>query len=161
MRDQQTMKGIFKAMSVAWLAAGTLDITYACVASAFRGRMPLTLLQSVASGWQGPAAYSGGTASAVLGLATHYGIMLAMVATFALARLRIAALHERPWWAGSIYGLCLYGVMYGIVLPLRFPEVFPRLNGWLTVTDIIVHLSVGLIIAFSFARFAPAPRACS
>jgi len=42
-------------------------------------------------------------------------------------------------------------VMYGIVLPLRFPEVFPRWSGWLSVTDILVHMGVGLIMALVFA----------
>lgn len=155
MRDKPAQYNLAKAVLIAWLAAGTLDITYACIVSALRGRMPLTLLQSVASGWQGTAAYSGGIPSALLGLSTHYGIMLIMVSTYAFARLRVEKLRDRPWLVGPIYGLCLYAVMYGVVLPLRFPQVFPRFSGWLTVTDIVVHMTVGLIIALCFARFAP------
>lgn len=155
MRDKPAHYNVVKAALIAWLAAGTLDITYACIVSALRGRMPMTLLQSVASGWQGSAAYAGGIPSALLGLFTHYGIMLIMVSTFAVARLRLGMLRDRPWLVGPIYGLCLYAVMYGVVLPLRFPQVFPRFSGWLTVTDIVVHMTVGLIIALCFARFAP------
>ncbi len=117
--------------------------------------MPIALLQRVACGWQESAAYSGGIPSALLGLFTHYGILLILVSTFAIARLRVAKLRDRPWLVGPIYGLCLYAVMYGVVLPLRFPLIFPRFSLWLTTTDIVVHMTVGLIIALCFARFAP------
>ena len=155
MRDLFAKNGAFKATLMAWFAAGTLDITYACIVSAMRGRMPLALLQSVASGWQGSAAYSGGIPSALLGLLTHYGIMLVMVASFFVTRRHVRMLRGRPWLIGPIYGLCLFAVMYGVVLPLRFPQVFPRFSGWLTLTDILVHMAVGLIIALCYARFAP------
>jgi hypothetical protein len=144
----------FRRLLVATVLAGTLDITYACVVSFFRGRMPLTVLQSVATGWIGPAAYSGGVGTALLGLITHYGIMSVMAATFGLAAARMARLRQRPWSSGLLYGAGLYAVMYGIVLPLRFPAIFPRLNGWITVSDIFVHVGVGLIIARVFCAAA-------
>lgn len=144
-------RGFPGSLALATLAAGTLDIVYACVASGLRGRSPMTVLQSVASGWQGSAAFSGGMASAALGLFTHYAIMLTMAAFFGLLARRFAALGGRPWVVGPIYGLGLYAVMYGIVLPLRFPEIYPRINGWITVTDIIVHMAVGVIIAWVFS----------
>jgi hypothetical protein len=132
----------------AGLAGGLLDIVYACIASAVRsGRAPGAVLQSVASGWLGKAAYEGGAATAALGLVTHFGIAITMAAVYGVAATRLAVLRERPWLAGPIYGLGLYLVMYHVVLPLRFPEVFPRFSGWLTVTDLIVHAGVGLIIA--------------
>ena len=136
---------------MAALAGGTLDIVYACVVSYFRGRMPIAVLQSVASGWLGSAAYTGGMATALLGLVTHYGILFVMAAVFGLARARWTPLRQRPYTFGPLYGLGLYAVMYGIVLPLRFPGIFPRLSGWITLTDIVVHMAVGLIIAIVFA----------
>ena len=143
---------------VATLAAGTLDIVYACIVGLLRERSPMTVLQSVATGWQGGAAFEGGVPSALLGLGTHYGIMLAMAACFGLLSRRVPALRRRPWPTGLIYGLGLYAVMYGIVLPLRFPEIFPRLSGWITVTDIIVHMAVGLIIVRLFSAPVAARR---
>ena len=139
------------SLAFATFAGGTLDITYAVIVSAKRGRRPMMVLQSVASGWQGRAAYVGGIPSALLGLVTHYGILLVMAAVFGLAARRWIQLRQRPWPAGLIYGLGLYAVMYGVVLPLRFPDVFPRLNGWVTVSDIIVHMAVGVIIAWAFS----------
>lgn len=135
-------------------AGGTLDLIYACVVSYFKGRMPMTVLQSVASGWQGTSAYQGGWTSALLGLSTHYAILAVMAGVFGLGAMRMASLRQRPWIAGPLYGIGLYAVMYGIVLPLRFPAVFPRLNGWTTVSDIFVHMGVGLIIALIFSASA-------
>jgi hypothetical protein len=148
-----------RRLAIAVAAAGTLDIVYACGISYFRGRMPMAVLQSVASGWQGSVAYAGGVASALLGLVTHYGIMSVMALVFGVVAARLACLRERPLAVGPIYGLGLYAVMYGIVLPLRFPAAFPRLNGWVTVTDVIVHMAVGTIIAWVFSdRRTARPR---
>jgi hypothetical protein len=150
-RAPSVRRGFPASLAIATIGGGTLDIVYAFIASALHGRMPMAVLQSVASGWQGRAAYTGGVASAALGLATHYGIMLVMAAVFGLAARRWARLLQRPMLAGLVYGLALYAVMYGIVLPLRFPDIFPRLNGWVTLTDILVHMAVGVIIAWVFA----------
>ena len=141
-----------RPLLLATAIAGSLDIAYACLVSSIRGRMPIVVLQSVASGWQGTAAYAGGMPSALLGLVTHYGIMAAMAGMFGQAARRLPRLHEQPLGSGLLYGLGLYAVMYGIVLPLRFPAVFPRLNGWITLTDIAVHMAVGMIIAWVWSR---------
>jgi hypothetical protein len=81
--------------------------------------------------------------------------MLIMVSAFALVHLCVSRLLKQAWLVGPLYGLGLYAIMYGNVLPLRFPQVFPRFSGWLTLTDIVVHMMVGLIIAICCARFAP------
>lgn len=156
--DLPRPRGFVHRWLFATAAGGTLDIVYACVVSVFRGRMPMTVLQSVASGWQGSAAYAGGLASALLGLATHYGILSVMAGVYGLAAGRVARLRERPWSSGLLYGVGLYAVMYGVVLPLRFPTVFPRLNGWVSVTDVLVHMAVGVIIAQAFSNAAGATR---
>ena len=114
MRDQPAHDNVAEAVVIAWLAARTLDITYACIVRALRERMPQTLLQSVASGWQGCAAYAGGVASALLGVSTHYGILLVMVSAFALVRLCFSRLRKQAWLVGPVYGLGLYAIMYGI-----------------------------------------------
>ena len=109
------------------LLCGTLDILYAFTASAaLKGRDPIAVLQGVATGPFGDAAASWGLGGAALGALTHYAIMAAMVAVgFALyARKPFTTM---PWWlAGSIYGLALWFVMYGLVLPTRFGAPFPN-----------------------------------
>jgi hypothetical protein len=96
--------------------AGAFDITYAIVYSAVRGMAPQRLLQSVASGLLGTAAYEGGARTAALGLALHFSIALAWASGFYLASRRLPALVRHAVAAGLAYGVVIYLVMYLVVL---------------------------------------------
>jgi uncharacterized membrane protein YagU involved in acid resistance len=144
---------------IAGLGGGLVDITYACIVGATRGRSPEKVLQSVASGWLDKASYQGGWATAALGLVTHFGIVIVMAAVYALASLRLPILRQRPLIMGALYGVALYGVMYGIVLPLRWPAIFPKFDGVISVTDVMSHIGVGLVIALVLARSRRADHA--
>ena len=110
----------------AWLLCGTLDIAYAAVASVLRGGTVTDMLHGVASGPFGAAAVSWDIGGALAGLLTHFAIMGAMVWTWFAVAARWDRLTASPWWlTGTIYGLILYYVMNGIVLPLRFGLPFP------------------------------------
>jgi hypothetical protein len=154
-------KRIIVAILLATLTAGTLDILYAIVVNSLRGASATVVLQSVASGLLGREAYAGGTATAALGLALHYLIMLAMAATFFLAASRWPLLMRRPVASGLLYGLGLYAVMTWVVAPLsRFPG---KLDSTLALFagSVFSHtVFVGLVIAI-FTRHAfesvPAP----
>ncbi len=109
----------------AWLLCGTLDICYAAVWSVLAGSDPGTMLRGVAKGPFGDGAAHWGAGGAIAGLATHYAIMLAMVAFWFAAVRRVPALR-RPWaLTGTLYGFGLYLVMNALVLPLRFGAPFP------------------------------------
>lgn len=144
------------AIVLAGFAGGAVDFVYANGVALVHGRSVLRPWQGVASGWIGKAAAEGGLATAALGLLTHWGIAFCMAAAFALAARRVRRLYERPVASGLLYGLALYGVMYLIVLPLRFPQIFPRWDGVQSLTDIATHLGVGLSIAMVLARDARA-----
>lgn len=110
----------------AWLLCGTLDIVYAAVWSVVAGSDPGKMLRGVAKGPFGDGAGDWGLGGALAGLATHYAIMGAMVAAWFGAARRWPALTAWPWWlSGTVYGLILYAVMNGIILPLRFGSPFP------------------------------------
>ncbi len=108
------------AVLLGGLVAGTLDLAYASTFWGLQiGFTPKQIMQSVAAGWLGrDAAYAGGWPSALLGLASHYGIAIAMAATFYLACLRWPALARRPLRNGALYGAVLYAVMTYVVVPL-------------------------------------------
>ena len=128
------------AILVGGLIAGTLDLTYAVVFSAFRGVAPLRILQSVASGLLGSAAFDGGAATAVLGVFLHYFIMFSAAAVFYLASRRLDFLARRPVIAGVIFGLCMYAVMTFVVLPL---SAFPYKQNFTLVlvsANLFVHM---------------------
>lgn len=132
----------------AGLAGGALDFVYAGIMGLSSGRSIQRVWQGVANGLIGKPALELGWISAALGMATHFIIATAMAAAFAVAASRLPALYRRPWTAGALYGLVLYGVMYGIVLPLRWPAAFPNWSGMASVFDVLAHAGVGLAIVF-------------
>lgn len=135
-------------LSAAALGGGAVDLVYATVVGAASGRSFQRVWQGVASGWLGRSALDLGWASAALGLATHFGIALAMAGGLALVGAKALGVYRRPWVFGLLYGLVLYAVMYGIVLPLRWPEAFPRWSGFVSLADVLAHVGVGLAMMF-------------
>ncbi len=112
------------ALLVAGAVAGTLDASFITIAYVLPGRITLLrLFQGIAKAVLGPAAYQGGLATALLGLAMHYFVALSWAALFAFAarsgwlRRQIAALPG-ALLAGAVYGVVIFGVMTFIVLPL-------------------------------------------
>jgi hypothetical protein len=142
------------AVVVAGLGGGAVDFIYACCVGLIHGRSVMRVWQGVASGWLGKAATDGGLATMALGIATHFGIAICMAAVYALVAARVPLLYRRPVPCGIGHGLVLYAVMYWIVLPLRFPAVFPRWDGVQSITDIASHVGVGTVIAVLLARRA-------
>lgn len=138
---------------VATAVAGTLDIAAAIALGSVAGRSAERVLQSVASGPFGPEAASWGLAGAAVGLIVHFAIMTVMAAAFAVASDRMPALGRRPVLSGLAYGLFLWAVMYWVVLPLRWPALFPTLEPVDVAGQIAIHLLlVGLPIAFLARR---------
>jgi uncharacterized membrane protein YagU involved in acid resistance len=102
--------------------AGTLDILYAIIFSSFRGVAAETIMQSVASGVLGKAAYEGGTGTAALGLVLHFAMALLIAAIFWFASRRLAFMTRNAVASGFAYGICVYLVMNFVVIPLSaFP----------------------------------------
>jgi len=125
----------------AWLLCGTLDIAYAAAASVLQGGTVSGMLRSVASGPFGNAAQGWGAAGAIAGLVTHFAIMGAMVAAWFFVARRWRALTAWPWWVtGTLYGLLLYVVMNGIVLPLRFGLPFPPADAVSGLIALLPHI---------------------
>lgn len=144
--DSGGMATIATLMGVAALVA-TLDALFAISFWAARGVAPMRILQSIAAGVQGAAAFKGGVASALLGLGLHFLIATCMVLGFYLASRQWPALLRFPLWAAMAYGLFLYIVMNRVVVPLSAaPSPRPGPIDWPWVlSSIVVHvLCVGL-----------------
>ena len=108
------------AVVLGGLAAGVIDITYACTFWAIKsGVRPSRIFQSVAAGLLGrQAAVAGGAPTAALGLALHFFIALTVAVVYYTAARYAEALWRRPWAFGSLYGVAVFGVMHYIVVPL-------------------------------------------
>lgn len=133
---------------MAGVAGGALDFVYASSMTLARGRPFASIWQFVASSWLGEAgANLPGAVTASLGILTHFLLSICMAAVYAAAATRIRILYGRPRVMGVLYGLLLYVFMFRVVLPLRWPERFPRWDGVRSLMEIGSHMGVGLVIA--------------
>lgn len=136
------------------LVAGAFDISYAVTFSYWRsGVAPSRVLQSVASGLLGAAAYSGGAVTAALGLGLHFLIALSMATAYVFAARGIPVLARRPVLCGTVYGALLFAFMNLVVIPLS--RVPPRTTFPLVVliTGLLVHMfGIGMPIALAARR---------
>jgi hypothetical protein len=141
---------------LAALVVGALDMGMAMGFWHRHGVPPVRVLQSVAAGLMGPAAFAGGSAAAVLGLLLHLTIAGLMVLAYDLVALRLRWLVRRPWLAGPLYGGVLYLVMTWVVVPLSAAPHAPASTAW-NVASVLSHvLLVGLPCAL-FVRTAQLP----
>lgn len=98
------------------ILAGAFDIVYAFIFYGMRGIPPVRILQSIASGLLGEASYSGGLASASLGLVLHFLILIAAATVFWWASRRVAWLIGHAVVSGALFALC---IRYAAAEPLR------------------------------------------
>ena len=148
---------MLKPIAIATLVAGTLDIFSAFVFAGMAGATPGGVLRYVASGPFGDAVREGGTGWSAVGLAVHFAIMACMAATFFLVAERVPALVRHPIVAGLIYGLILWGIMYWIVKPLRWPEAPLPSTLWGIGNALFSHcILVGIPIAWIASRYCRA-----
>ncbi len=138
------------AIGLGGAIAGTLDITYAIVFSASHGIPPMRILQSVASGVLGVAAFSGGAQTAALGLVLHFCIAFLLATIFYLASRRMLFLARRAFLFGPLYGVAIYAVMNLVVLPLSHFPYKPKFPPSVLITGLLVHMfCIGLPIALA------------
>lgn len=108
--------------------AGALDILFAIIFAGYSGGVsPERVLQVVASGALGEAAFSGGLPAAALGLALHFLLSFAWAGLFLVAAMRAPALAGRPLVSGIAFGIVVFLMMRCVVLPLSafpFPVSF-------------------------------------
>jgi hypothetical protein len=130
------------------LVAGTVDIGAACLINKLN---VLVILQAIASGVLGRAAFRSGLPAAALGLLLQWAMSVLIAAIFALAAGRLAIL-KRHWFAsGLAYGVVIFVVMNFVVVPLSAAAFSAKFNIAKSLQDVLAMLLFGVIIAF-FAR---------
>jgi hypothetical protein len=144
---------------VAGLVAGTLDITYACIFSYVRrGVTPAAVFRSVAAGALGPSAREGGVKIAILGLCFHFLIALIWASVYFLASRVVRFMITHAIISGILYGLCVYLLMYGIVLRVSaiHATAYPWSYPWpVLIGNVLIHtLGIGLSIALVVRKFS-------
>jgi hypothetical protein len=145
---------VLKAILLAGLIAGALDISDAFILWGIQGVSPVRILHSIASGLLGREALQGGFTTAALGAFLHFFMTTMMAAAYYIAAQRLPLLVRHAVVCGLAYGVALYFFMNFVVLPLSaFPgdphalEPQPLING------LLIHsLGVGLPIALVTRR---------
>lgn len=147
------------------LTAGTLDIVYAVGRAVLNGKDGVGVLQSVGSGVLGAAAFQGGISTALFGLLCHFLIMLGAAAVFGVAYARVAWLRQHFWLAAVVFGVGVYAVMHGVVVPLsavpfKFSHTPMALLQGLAVHVFLVGVPIALgVRGFSQTAATPPPPA--
>jgi hypothetical protein len=138
------------------LIAGALDILYAFAMAASRGGTPVRVLQSVASGLIGPAAYRGGTPTAALGLALYLGIAVAAAGVYASVACNSRWVRRHFVLSGVLFGAAVYLFMNFVVLPMSAVTFKTNHTPWIVGQGLLSHaLLVGVPIAWAFNRLNP------
>ena len=135
------------------LIAGVLDAADGVVAYYLaRGFNPIQVLQFIASGFYGAAAFQKGVFGALVGLIAHFFIAFVVAAIYVGASRVLPALGSRPVLWGIAYGSAVYLAMSFIVLP-ETAVVRSAFSLPLFLNGIIGHsLFVGLPIALTAHR---------
>ena len=143
-----------KAISIAGLTCGALDISAAIVVYGSMGSKPLRLLQGIAGGILGPRTYSGGTSTALLGLALHFVIAFGAATVFFLASRVVPLLLDHAVVSGVLYGIAVYFFMNRVVVQLSAATKFPFSIKMMLIGVIIHIFCVGIPISLSIRRYA-------
>lgn len=149
---EHTLRKPTRLLVHATLVAGTLDILSAMAYVLIAGKNPLAIPVGIASAiW--PGALKAPAPALVVGVLLHFAIMLVMVAVFVAAARRIDWLSARPIASGALYGLVLWMVMNLVVLPMRWPALFPHFTTVSVIEQLFSHIAlVGVPLAWLTSR---------
>jgi hypothetical protein len=136
------------------LIVGVLDALDAIIVFGLRsGATPIRIFQSIASGALGPAAYSGGVRSALVGVLLHFLIAALIVTTYVVVSARVPALRRRPLLYGPLFGVVAYFVMNLVVIPLSAIGGAPTFTVFGLTNGLLIHIfGVGLPAALLASR---------
>jgi hypothetical protein len=145
-----------KAILIGGSLAAALDILDPILFYGARGISALRVLQSIAAGLLGRAAYTGGLRTALIGLALHLLIALLWAAAFVLASHSVPFLTRRAIASGLLYGAFIYVVMNFLVLPHSHAATRGHATGIFLLNGIAaILLLVGLPISLVNQAFTP------
>ena len=114
----------------------------------------ISVLQYVASGAMGNAAFAGGLATALLGLVLDFLMTTVMAGVFILSANRIPLLRRYVIPGSLLYGFGVFIVMNFIVVPLSAAPALPAPPMWLFIEIILEHilligLPLGLLVRWN------------
>ena len=100
------------------LVVGVLDFFDATIFFGLRGSSTISIFQFVASGLLGPAAFSGGYKTFLLGVLLHFLNAFIIATIYYIASCGLPTLIRHPFIWGPVYGIVVHFVMTFVVTPL-------------------------------------------
>ena len=147
-------RSLLRPILPAGLLAGTLDgLAAAASYSLQTGKNPANVFKFVASGAFGPEALTGPDTVAVWGLLFHFLFATGFVTLFVLAYPKVEILRKNWIVVGLTYGVFVWLVMNGVVVPLSNTPPAPFRPIGMVRGLVIVMVCVGLPIAWVTNRF--------
>ena len=148
-------KRALKTILIAGIVAGTLDILAAIVVYALvmQATTAMRILQMIASGVFGKAAFDGGAGMAICGLVFHYDIAFCWAAAYIFVYRFAPFLRRHKIAGGLLYGALVWALMNLVVLPLsRAPH---NRFTWDSVLSgaLILMVCIGLPVALIADKF--------
>jgi hypothetical protein len=147
-------QGALETIVVTGICVGIIDgVAAVALTMARSGRSPLIVFQYIASGILGNAAFSGGMASVILGMACHFFIALSWSAVFFFLQPATSRFIKGKVGKSILYGVIIWIVMNLLVLPLSAVD-----QGTFRATKIftgagILIVAAGLPMAYFFDRY--------
>jgi uncharacterized membrane protein YagU involved in acid resistance len=115
----RTSGALVRSIILAGLIVGVLgSIDQVIFFNVTQQTTPMALFQYIASALLGPAAFTGGVATALVGLLLHFVISFVVAAVFLLAASRLAFLRRATVLSGFLYGVGVFVVMNILIVPL-------------------------------------------
>ncbi len=155
LKSPRAMSLLMYGVAVGTVAVALLDATDGVVYFWLTAHLnPIEVLQYIASGAFGAAAFRGGLATAFAGLVFHFSISFAAVSAFAALYARSRTVRNHALAVGFAYGAVVWCFMNLVVLPLS--AVAPvALTPLAVIHGLIGHaVFVGLPAALAVRRYA-------
>jgi uncharacterized membrane protein YagU involved in acid resistance len=136
---------IWLAILLGGLIAGTIDVGAAALIYL---KDPVAILHNIAAGLLGKASFTGGMATALLGLVLQWAMSILIAAIFVYGT-RLIPVLARMWIVGGLlYGVAVFFVMEYVVVPLSAIHRVPHFTPTLFVENVAAMLLFGLIVAY-------------
>jgi uncharacterized membrane protein SirB2 len=145
MGARPSLASVIAAILAGGFMAATFDFFAAML---IYGGTASGVAHAIARGWFGMAVKTMPPIVDVIGIASHYAILLVAAAIFVLTSLRFPVLRSRAWITGPLFGVCIYIVMHFVIVPLSAVHAVNNPKGVQFVEEFAGHMFViGLPIA--------------
>ncbi len=139
---------------VPWLAivgvgGAVLDLAVAAAYWSQFGVDPIRIPQSIAAWFVGREAFSGGAATALLGMLAYCAMVYAACALYRIGARRWTVLLQRPFLCGAVHGALAYGALFWIVAPMLTGDGGSTKPGWIGLCVATYILAIGIPAALA------------